>query len=67
MDHYKLTLDEIEAKVINHFDKYYDKDKNKIDIESLKILLEREFNIFIGYNKLYKLKEQIIKNHQEKW
>ncbi len=59
----KLSLDEIEAKAVYHFDKYYDKDKDKIDVDLLAIILKREEKIHIGHNKLYRLKRQIEYDH----
>lgn len=61
----KLTLDEIQVRSLNHFDKFYKVDKNDIDIDLLAIILKRECNIRIGHNKLYRLKKQIHYDHPE--
>ena len=55
----ELTLDEIEAKAILLFDKYYIPDKDTIDVDLLAIILKRELKIPLGHNKLYRLKRQI--------
>jgi len=58
-----LSLDEVEKRVIEHFDKYYDPDKNKIDVNLLYVVLKRSCNIEIGHSKLYKLSAQIEFDH----
>jgi len=59
----KLDMDEIEAKAINYFDKYYNPNKNIIDIDLLAIVLKRECKIRLGHNKLYRLSKQIKYDH----
>jgi len=59
----KLTLDEIQTKAINFFDKYYNPDKNIIDIDLLAIVLKRECKIRMGHNKYYRLAKQIRYDH----
>lgn len=61
----KLTLDEIEAKIINHFDIYYNADKNDIDVDLLAMATKRKLGIRLGHNKIYRLKKQIIFDHPE--
>lgn len=61
----KLTMDEIEAKVIVYFDKFYDVDKDNIDQDIMAIVLERECKIRIGHNKQVRLKKQIRYDHPD--
>jgi len=58
-----LSLDEIEKRVMDYFDKFYDADKNKIDNNLLYVVLKRKCNIEIGHSKLYKLSAQISFDH----
>lgn len=59
----KLTLDEIQSKVIDDFDKYYNPNKNIIDIDLLAIVLKRNHKIRLGHNKLYRIAKQIKYDH----
>jgi len=59
----KLSLDEIQARLMTHFDKFYFPDKDDIDIDLMAILLKRECRIKIGHNRLYRLKKQIKYDH----
>lgn len=59
----KLSIDEIQAKVLSNFDKFYNVDKNIIDIDLLAIVLRREHMIKLGHNKLYRLAKQIKYDH----
>lgn len=59
----KLTLDEIEARVLQYSDRFIDVDKNKIDRNQLSIVLHREMNIRVGHNKLYRLANLIEYDH----
>jgi len=61
----EYSLDEIQSKAILHFDKYYDKDKDKIDKDLLAVILKRKYRIGIGHNKLYRLSAQIRYDHPE--
>ena len=61
----KLSLDEIQAKLLNDFDKYYIQDKDDIDIDLMAIALKRIHHIRLGHNKLYRLKKQIKFDHPE--
>lgn len=61
----KLDLDEIEAKIMVYFDKFYIVDKDKIDTDLLAIILKRMLNIRIGHNKLYRLKRMIEYDHPD--
>lgn len=61
----KLTLDEIQTKAILDFDKFYNIDKNIIDIDLLAIVLRREHKVKLGHNKLYRLAKQIKYDHPE--
>lgn len=55
-----LTIQEIEAKAIKHFEKFYDSEKDKVDVNRLAVVLDREENIKnLGHNKLYRLKAYI--------
>ena len=51
------------ARAILEFDKFYNKDKNIIDIDLLAIVLRREHKIKLGHNKLYRLSKQIKYDH----
>jgi len=55
----KLSLDEIQAKAMLHFDRFYNPDKDDVDLNLLGTILKREENIRVGHNKLYRLKSQI--------
>lgn len=54
-----VSTDELEAKAMTLFDKFYNKDKEDIDADLLKIILSKEFHIKIGYNRAYQLKKLI--------
>ncbi len=56
----KLSLDEIEAKIIDYFDIFYNVDKNDIDIDLLAMAAKRKLGIRLGHNKTYRLKKQIM-------
>jgi hypothetical protein len=60
-----LTLDEIQAKALLYFDKYYMPDKNKINVEDLFIVLKREEKIILGHSRAYRLARQIKYDHPE--
>jgi hypothetical protein len=62
-----LSLDEIEAKVIPYFDKFFNFDKGIIDINLLATVLKREFDppIKVGHNKIYRLRSQIEYDHPD--
>ncbi len=62
-EHSRLSLDEIQAKAIDYFDKFYNPDKNIIDIDMLEIVLRRESKIYVGQNKRYRLAKQIKYDH----
>lgn len=64
-EHSKLSLDEIQAKAIDYFDKFYNPDKNIIDIDMLEIVLRRELKIYVGQNKRYRLAKQIKYDHPD--
>lgn len=57
----RMSIDEIELIAIDYFDKFYEKDKDKININLLKIVLKREHDppIILGHNKLYELRDLI--------
>lgn len=61
----KLTLDEIEAKVILHADRFIDVDKCKVDRNKLDLVLRRVLKLRIGHTKLYKLANLIEFDHPE--
>lgn len=54
-----LSLDEIESKIMIHFDKFYNADKDDVDQELMTMILERKLKIFIGHNKQVSLKKRI--------
>lgn len=59
----KMNIDEIEQVALNYFDKFYDKDKDRIDVELMTVILFREEGIRIGHNKKYRLAKQIEYDH----
>ena len=59
----KMSLDEIEAKVLEYFDVYYNVDKNDIDIDLLAMAVKRNLGVKLGHNKTYRLKKQIMFDH----
>jgi hypothetical protein len=62
----KLTLDELQAKSLEYFDKFYDVDKNKVDVEALVWIVKRKILGYdIGNNKAYRLARQITFDHPE--
>jgi hypothetical protein len=62
----KLTLDEIQAKALNHFDLFYNVDKDKIDVELMAIVVKRKVLGFeLGHNKSNRLAKQIRFDHPE--
>jgi len=54
-----MGIDEVEEITMRYFDKFFDKDRNKIDIELMTAILFREEGIKIGHNKKYRLAKQI--------
>jgi len=54
-----LSDEEIEVKLLTIFDKYYDKEKNRIDVEIMSTLCRREFKIHLGHNKKYRIAKMI--------
>ncbi len=58
-----LSLDEVEAKIIDYFDIYYNPDKNDIDVDLLAMAVKRKLGLRIGHNKTYRLKKQIMFDH----
>ncbi len=59
----KMSLDEIEAKVLDYFDIYYNVDKNDIDVDLLAMAVKRKLGVRLGHNKTYRLKKQIMFDH----
>ena len=59
LDAGKMGIDEVEEITMRYFDKFFDKDRNKIDIELMTAILFREEGIKIGHNKKYRLAKQI--------
>ncbi len=59
----KLSLDEIEAKILDYFDIFYNVDKNNIDVDLLAMAVKRKLGVRLGHNKIYRLKKQIIFDH----
>ena len=59
------SLDQIQVKALLYFDKFYDKDKDRIDVDLLGIILKREEKTLVGHNKLYRLAKQIRYDHPE--
>jgi len=55
----------IQAKIIGDCDKFYDPDKDKINLDLMATLLKREHHINLAHNKLYRLKAQIKYDHPE--
>jgi hypothetical protein len=52
-------MDEMEAKAMDYFDKFYNVDKNDVDQDIMALVLERELRIKLGHNKQVRLKKQI--------
>jgi len=52
-------MDEIEAKSMDYFDKFYNVEKNDVDQHIMALVLERELRIKLGHNKQLRLKKQI--------
>jgi hypothetical protein len=61
----KLTLEEIEGKAMLYFDKFYDADKRKIDVETMAIILRRKEKIPIGNTRLYRLRKAIMLDYPD--
>jgi len=59
LEYTELSMDEIEAKIMDDFDKFYNIDKNDIDQDIMALVLEREHKIKLGHNKQVRLKKQI--------
>ena len=59
----KMSLDEIEAKILDYFDIFYNVDKNDIDIDLLAMAAKRKLGVRLGHNKTYRLKKQIMFDH----
>ena len=66
-DSKNLTLDEIEAKVMMYFDKFYNADKDDVDQELMNMFLERKLKIVIGHNKQVSLKKRIKYDHPDRF
>ncbi|MBD3195781.1 MAG: hypothetical protein GF317_12035, partial [Candidatus Lokiarchaeota archaeon] len=49
-----MSLDEVEQAAMPYFDKFYDEDNNKIDVDMMAVVLWREEGIKIGHNKKYR-------------
>lgn len=54
-----LSDEEIEVKLLTIFDKFYDKEKKRIDVEIMATLGRREFGINLGHNKKYRVAKMI--------
>ena len=67
LEYSKLSLDEIQAKVMLDFDKFFNKDKMDIDLDILAIVLKRNHKIKLGHNKLYRLKKQIRYDYPDRF
>ena len=63
----KMSIDEIEEIALPYFDKFYNEDKNKIDIELMAAILWREEKFRIGHNKLRRIAKQIIYDYPERF
>ena len=62
-----ISTDDIEAKAMTVFDKFYNKDKEKVDIELLKLVLRKEFNIRIGHNRAYEIQRLIAYDYPDRF
>ena len=60
LDADSMSYDELEVIAMNYFDKFYDEDKNKLDVDMLATVLWKEERIDLGHNKKYRLAKQII-------
>lgn len=67
LEYSKLSLDEVQAKVMIDFDKFFIKDKMDIDLDLLAIVLKRNHQQKLGHNKLYRLKKQIRYDYPERF
>jgi len=54
-----LSDEEIEVKLLTIFDKYYDEEKKRIDVEIMSTLCRRDFSIHLGHNKKYRIAKMI--------
>jgi hypothetical protein len=61
----KLDLNELTEKAVLYFDKFFNEDKGKIDIDMLKIVLLDKEKIRIGHNKKYEIAKNIKYQHPE--
>lgn len=62
-----ISTDELEAKAMTLFDKFFNKDKERIDIQKLQLVLRKEFKIRVGHNKAYELKNLIMYDYPERF
>jgi len=60
-----MTIDEIKDSAMTLIDKFYNPDKNEIDTELMRIVLDKEADIRIGRNRGYALKKLIEYHHPE--
>jgi hypothetical protein len=60
-----MTIDEIEQIAMQHFDKFYLEDKNKIDVDLMVSILWRENEIDIKHSYKYRLAKQIEYDYPE--
>lgn len=62
-----LSTEEIESKAMLHFDEFYDKDKGKIDVEIMKIVLRKKEKIKLGHNRAYELVNYLAYDYPDRF
>lgn len=62
-----ISTDELEAKAMVYFDKFFNVDKGSIDIEKMKLVLQKEMRIRIGHNRAYQLRKLIEYDYPDRF
>ena len=62
----KMTDDEVEIRLMEHFDKFFNYDKLAIDVELLQVVHKRELRASLGFNKARYFRKLIEYDYRDK-
>jgi len=61
----RMSNEEVKVIAMRYFDKFYNEDKNKIDVDMMKVIIEKEEEISLGHNRKYEIAKLILYDYPE--